>query len=83
MLTQLMGRGGILDESLVPLLFAAIAVAVLLACLSTMIIVGHELLAVLTAGETLAIQAGERWQTIQRRLRAVPTWLVNDDDRSA
>jgi hypothetical protein len=75
--------GGIMSESLPLMLFAVAAVAVLLAGLSAMIIVGHELLAVLTAGETLAIQAGERWQTIQRRVGTIPTWFVNDDDRSA
>jgi hypothetical protein len=75
--------GGIMSESLALLLVAVAAGTVLLAGLSALIIVGHELLAVLTAGETLAIQAGERWQTIQRRLRTVPTWLMSDDDRSA
>lgn len=59
------------------------AIAGLLAALSTMIIVGHELLAVLTAGETLASQVRERFQTIQHRLRTVQTWLVSDNDRSA
>lgn len=82
-LTQVLGRGGIFSESLAPVLYAVAAVAALLAGLSTMIIVGHELLAVLTAGETLVIRVGERWQTIQRRLRTVQTWFVSDDDRSA
>lgn len=55
-------------------------VAGLFAGLCTMIIVGHEVLAVLTAGETLASQARERWQAIQHRVKTVQTWLVSDDD---
>jgi hypothetical protein len=77
------GFAGGLPESTLLMMFVVAAVAGLLAGLSAMIIVGHELLAVLTAGETLASQARERWQTIQHRLRTIPTWLVSDDDRSA
>lgn len=64
-------------------LFGVAAVAGLLVGLSAMIIVGHELLAILTAAESLVNQIRGRWQTIQHRLRAVSTWLVSDDDRSA
>lgn len=53
------------------------AVACLLVGLSAMIIVGHELLAILTAGETLASQVREGWQAIQHRVRTVPTWLAD------
>lgn len=74
---------GRISEPISMMLFLLTAVGMLLAGLSAMIIVGHELLAVLTAGETLAIQARERWQTIQRRLGTVQTWLASDDDRSA
>jgi succinate dehydrogenase hydrophobic anchor subunit len=73
---------GAISEPTSIMLFLVAAVAVLLAGLCAMIIVGHELLAVLTAGETLAIKARERWQTIQHRLETVQTWLVSGDDRS-
>lgn len=52
---------GIVSEPITMVLFLLAVVAVLLAGLSTMIIVGHELLAVLTAGETLVSQAREWW----------------------
>lgn len=71
-------------ESTSMILFVVAAVAGSLVGLSAMIIVGYELLAVLTAGETLVSQAYERWQTIQHRLKTVQSWLVSDDDdRSA
>jgi hypothetical protein len=74
--------GGRISELVSMMLFLVAAVGMLLAGLSAMIIVGHELLAVLTAGETLAIQARERWQTLQRRLGTVQTWFASDNDRS-
>ncbi|UPM44782.1 hypothetical protein [Halocatena salina] len=57
-------------------------VAGLLVGLSAMMIVGHELLAILTAGKALVNQIRAWWQTIQQRVRTVRIWLVNDD-RSA
>lgn len=73
---------GMSSEPFLYLLLLVTAVAMLLVGLSTMIIVGHELLAVLTAGETLVSQARKRWRTIRYRLGSVQTWLAGDD-RSA